>query len=206
MVILKEIPMARPQSYTKIAILLHWLIALMIIVQLAVGLVMGEEDLWEPMVRGQLYAFHKATGMMVIVLTLIRILWRVLNPPPALPDGMKNWEIFAVKATHGLFYILLLAIPLSGWALVTAAGRGPVDIFGIFGWPDMPILSALETKGNYREQISEIHKYLAYGMIGLLALHIGAALKHHFINKDTVLVRMIPFLKKCCGECKTDQK
>jgi cytochrome b561 len=198
--------MTRSDSYTKTAVFLHWLIALMIIAQLGVGLLMGEEGLWEPAMRGQLYAFHKATGMLVIVLTVIRIVWRLINPPPALPNGMASWEVFASKATHGLFYLLLLAIPLSGWALVTAAGRGPVDMFGIFGWPDMPILSSVTNKKEYAESISEIHELLAYGMMGLLALHIGAALKHHFINKDGVLMRMIPFCKQCCGHCKTDQK
>jgi cytochrome b561 len=196
--------MTRSDSYTKTAIFLHWLIALMIIAQLSVGLVMGEEDLWEPAMRGQLYAFHKATGMLVIILTLVRIGWRLVNPPPALPDTLKPWERVAVKISHGSFYFLLLLIPLSGWALVTAAGRGPIDIFGIFQWGDMPILSSMPNKGELRESISEIHELLAYGMIGLLALHIGAALKHHFIHKDGVLMRMLPFCKKCCGHCKTD--
>lgn len=188
--------MTSRDTYTMTAILLHWLIALMIVAQLGVGLVMGEEGLWAPEVRGQLYGFHKAMGMMVIIFTVIRILWRFLNPPPALPAGMKPWEIFAVKATHALFYVLLLAIPLSGWALVTAAGRGPIDIFGLFAWPDMPLLSSVVNKGEFREPISEFHEIMAFGMMGLIGLHIAAALKHHLINKDNVLTRMLPFLKQ----------
>jgi cytochrome b561 len=188
--------MASNVTYTKTAILLHWVIALMILAQLGVGLVMGEKDMWAPEIQGQLYGFHKALGMLVIVLTVARIVWRFINPPPALPSGMKIWEIFAVKITHGLFYILLLAIPLSGWALVTAAGRGPIDIFGVFAWPDMPVLSTMANKGDLREAISETHELMAYGMMALMGLHIAAGLKHHFINKDNVLTRMLPFLKQ----------
>ena len=188
--------MASNQTYTKTAILLHWIIALMIVAQFGVGLVMGEKDMWEPVVQGQLYGFHKALGMLVIVLTLVRIGWRLINPPPALPTGMKNWEVMAVKVTHGLFYVLLLAIPVSGWALVTAAGRGPIDIFGVFAWPDMPVLSAIENKGDFRESISETHEIMAYGMLALLGLHIAAGFKNHFVYKDNVFTRMLAFFKQ----------
>jgi cytochrome b561 len=188
--------MIRSLSYTKTAICLHWVIGLMIIAMLGVGLVMGEEGMWTPEMRGQLYGFHKGLGMIIIVLTLIRILWRFMNPPPALPAGMKPWEIFAVKATHFLFYGLLIILPLSGWAMSTAAGRAPIDIFGIFEWPAMPILSSMGEQKELARSISDAHGLLAYAMIGLLGLHVAAALKHHFINKDNVLTRMLPFLKQ----------
>ena len=178
--------------YTKTAILLHWIIAIMIIAQLGVALVMGEESMWTPEMRGQLYGFHKALGMTVIVMTLVRIAWRLLNPAPALPAGMKTWEIFAVKATHFLFYVLLLAIPMSGWVLVTAAGRGPIDMFGLFAWPNLP---GVAVNKEFAHEVGDMHELMGYAMLALVGLHIAAALKHHFINKDNVLTRMLPFLK-----------
>ena len=178
--------------YTKTAILLHWIIALMIIAQLGVALVMGDETMWTPEMRGQLYGFHKALGMSVIVMTLVRIAWRLMNPAPALPAGMKSWEIFAVKATHGLFYVLLLAIPLSGWLLVTYAGRGPIDMFGLFAWPDIP---GVGVNKDMAHEVGDIHELMGYTMLVLIGLHVAAALKHHFVNKDNVLTRMLPFLK-----------
>ena len=197
--------MTDTKTYTKVAVILHWLIGLIIIGLLALGLVMGEEDLWSKEVQGQLYGLHKAFGMTVIALTVVRILWRLMNPPPALPATMKPIELTISKLTHFAFYALMLGIPMTGWALTTAAGYAPINIFGIFSWPAMPILADHGTQKELAEQIGEIHELLAYGMMGLLALHIGAALKHQFIDKDGLLWRMIPVCKKCCGSCKTDK-
>lgn len=191
-------------TYTKTAIILHWLIALMIIGLLGLGLVMGEEGLFPDQTKFMLYGIHKATGLMVIVLTVIRIMWRLMNPPPSYPSTMKPYETTILKLAHFGFYALMLAIPLSGWALTTAAGYAPISIYGIFNWPALPgITAATPMDKEFVHSIGEIHETLAWGMIGLLGLHIAAALKHQFIDKDNILKRM-SLCTHCCGACKTE--
>lgn len=179
--------------YTRVAILLHWLIALFIVTLLALGLTM--EDL--PIdIRRQAYQFHKSLGLTVLVLTFVRIFWRLTHKAPALPDGMKPWEKFAAHAVHFGLYFIMLALPLSGWAMVSSSSRGyATEFFGLFDWPHISFLTTLENKKEVSHSFGEAHEVLANITIALLVLHVGAALKHHIINRDGVLVRMLPFLK-----------
>lgn len=183
-------------SYTKTAIFLHWAIALLIVAALLIGLVMGEDDLLPREARVTAFQLHKSLGFSVLGLLIIRIFWRLTHKVPELPAGMKPVEVKISKLTHGLLYLLMLAVPLVGWAVVSSSPYGIPSIwFGLFEIPHLPILSALENKAEISESFGEVHETLAWGLLALVGLHAAAALKHHFIEKDDVLTRMLPFLK-----------
>ncbi len=182
--------------YTKVAITLHWLIALSIIGLLVVGLLMSEDDLLPQEMRFKAYQLHKSFGLSVLVLSVVRLGWRLGHKPPALPAEMPAWEAFAARATHWAFYFLMFALPLSGWALVsTSSFSFPTMWFGLFEWPHLPLGSTPEAKEQINGFVSESHEIMAYLMMALLGLHVGAALKHHFWNRDDVLTHMVPVLK-----------
>ncbi len=183
-------------KYTKVAILLHWLIGFSIIALLIVGLVMSEEDLLPMNLRFAAFQLHKSLGLTVLILSVFRLIWRLTHTPPALPEGMNTFEILAAKATHIVFYILMLGLPLTGWIIVSTSARDiPTIWFGLFQWPHLPILVGDPSRGDFSKSIGEVHESLAWIAIALIILHVGAALKHQFINKDNLLSRMIPFIK-----------
>jgi cytochrome b561 len=185
----------RSNHYTRVAIALHWLSALAIIGLLLAGLWMTDA-IRDPATKNfafEVYQWHKSLGLLLLVLTLARLTWRLMNPPPPLPPGMSRFERTAASLTHIAFYALLLAMPLAGWAMVSASPFGlPTMIFGLFEWPHLPVLAGLEDKKPVEAVFKSAHKFMGFGLMGLLALHVGAALKHHFINRDTVLARMLP--------------
>jgi cytochrome b561 len=177
--------------YSGVAIALHWLIAAAIVAQLAVGLwmVRAMQQLDSRMAAFQAYQWHKSLGLTILVLSLARLGWRLAHPPPALPDTVTRFERIAARSVHWLLYALTIAIPLIGWAMVSASPlQIPTLIFGWFQWPHLPWFSA-----SVEPALKSAHRWAAYLMIGLLVLHIAAALKHHFVNRDGVLRRMLPF-------------
>lgn len=179
--------------YTKVAIWLHWLIAGLLVGLIFVGWNMGDAP---REVRFQIYQMHKTFGILVLLLTLARILWRLMNPPPPEPL-MPGWQKAAAGATHVLFYGLMLALPLSGWAYVSASPAGvPTLLFGqaFLQWPHMPFFAdmALEARKALAGNIENAHGAMAWGVLGLLGLHVLAALKHQFIDRDRLLARMAP--------------
>ncbi len=178
--------------YTRVAILLHWLIGLSIIALLALGLIM--EDLPKTY-RIEAFMIHKSLGLTVLVLSVVRLFWRLTHKVPDLPETMKKWEKFTAHAVHAALYFLMIALPFTGWALVSSSPRGfPTIWFGLFEWPHLPVLSEIVNKKEVSDSFGEVHETLAWIAIFLIAAHIGAALKHHFINRDNVLTRMLPFL------------
>jgi cytochrome b561 len=181
--------------YTGVAIGLHWLIAALIVGQILGGWVMTDEA--TPRAQAfQMFQLHKSFGFTILALSLVRLVWRFAHPPPALPPGMKGWEIAAARLTHVGFYALMIGIPLSGWVLVSTAPYSVTTLwFGLFEVPKLPFLPDLEGKKAVNEAAESAHSALAWATIVLLGLHVGAALKHHFIDKDGVLARMLPFLK-----------
>ena len=182
--------------YNAVAKTLHWLMALAIIALIVVGKVMADMSPADPM-KFQLYQLHKSAGFTLLALALVRIGWRLLHTPPALPDGMHRWERLAAGSTHVAFYVLMVAIPVSGWVMASSSSSGvPTLWFNLFEVPAIPGLPEGERLEDVHEASVELHELLANLTILLLLLHIGAALKHHFWNRDDVLRRMLPFQRQ----------
>lgn len=179
------IPAAR---YSRGAIVLHWLVAVLIMLNFAAAWV--SEDMSKPD-RAMIMGYHKAIGITILLLTLLMIVWRVAHRPPALADTLKAWEAALARVTHAAFYFLLLAIPLAGWAMVSAFGKGKgVSIFGLFTMPALPVAHDKPTA----EMFYEMHEVLATLMLVLFVLHVVGALKHHFIDKDGTMRRVVPWI------------
>lgn len=176
------------ERYNKVAVFLHWTIALLIIGMIAVGLTMGGYPIKYKFLA---YNLHKSFGITILVLSIFRLYWRLTHRAPALPDHMPLWERLAANASHYAFYFLIIAMPLSGWIMVSADAKFPTVFFSLFEVPQFPLPAAYDTSATH-EQFEWLHYWLAMGTLGLLALHMGAALKHHFINHDAVLRRMLP--------------
>lgn len=173
--------------YSRGAIILHWLIALLIIGNFVGAWVSEDLPRDERMV---MMAYHKATGVVILLLTLVRIGWRLLNPPPAMLTTLKPWEVGLARITHGLFYVLMLAVPLAGLGLHSAFGKGaPVSLFGLVDFPALPVGTDKPTIGLFHE----LHEVTATAMLVLFVLHVAAALKHQFIDRDGTTARMLPF-------------
>lgn len=168
------------QRYNKLARLLHWSIALLVLANLASGLL--HEPL-EGVVR--LIPLHKSIGITVLALTLARIAWRFTWRAPPHPAGTTRFEAGAAKGVHALFYGLMLAMPLSGW-VIASAGKYPLTWFGL---ADLPKL-AVTRDGPAYLLAHEAHELLGWLFLALAVLHVAAALRHHFVLRDDVLTRM----------------
>lgn len=195
------------QRYTAVAIVLHWAIAAAILFMIPLGFWMHgrveDGDISAEVFRA--FQLHKSIGLTVLALSLVRLGWRLINPPPPLPEHMPGWERFIAKATHWAFYTLMIGLPLSGWLYVSTGwsihDEAPLPVathwFGLF---QVPALFGLNTADEgLREAAAEsaftAHWVLAYAAIGLAVLHVLAALKHHVFDKDEVLAHMVPGLR-----------
>jgi cytochrome b561 len=176
-----------PRRYSAVAQGFHWIIAGLIVTQFTLAWM--ADDLPLGMHKLALLARHKSFGMTVLMLAVLRLLWRLFNRPPELPAGMSKVEAILAKSTHILFYILLFAMPLTGW-LMSSAKNYSVSWFGRFTWPDL-----IGQNERAFELLKTTHQTLSWLLFALATLHILAALKHHFWNKDDVLRRMLPFTK-----------
>jgi len=174
--------------YSTVAIVLHWLLGISIFAMFAIGIYMS--DLPFSPLRLKLYNYHKWAGITFLILSVLRLVWRLLNKPPALPksieQAMPNWQTKVYHATHYALYALFFAVPLIGWAYSSAAGF-PIVLFGLLPLPDFVAVDK-----EFAKQIKELHEISAFALMGLAVLHIGAALKHHFIDKDGLVSRMLP--------------
>lgn len=180
------------RRYNGVAMILHWLMAFFIISMLVIGKIMVDLPRDDPD-KFAFYQSHKSVGLTILVLTLFRIVWRLMHKAPALPTDMPRWEQIAAKATQGLLYVLMIALPLTGWANVSTSTSGiPTLWFGLF---EVPALPGLAGNRDTHELAEGAHELLGNIAILLLLLHVGAALKHHFWDKDDVLKSMIPFLR-----------
>lgn len=168
--------------YGIIAILFHWLMALIIIGLLGLGLYMVQLPI--SLEKLKLYGWHKEYGLLILALVILRLIWRLINATPRL--NLVLLEKFAARGMHWTFYFFMIAIPLTGWLITSAAGL-PASFFGLMVLPDL-----VSPNENLRLLFQEVHKWLAYGLIAAIVLHTSAALKHHFINKDDILRRMWP--------------
>jgi cytochrome b561 len=175
-----------PAAYTGVAIALHWIIAAVIFCTFVLGLYMSALPV-SP-IKLRLYSYHKWIGVTIFMLVLIRVAWRLTHRPPPLPS-MPAWQHAAASASHGLLYLLTLAVPLVGWLFSSASGFQTV-YFGLVPLPDLI--------GKHRETaelFKAAHWYLNLTMLTVVVLHVVAALKHHYVDRDHVLARMLPAIR-----------
>ncbi|MEY4139547.1 MAG: hypothetical protein RLZZ371_1729 [Pseudomonadota bacterium] len=181
-------PKQQPKRYSAVAIALHWLLALVILTMFVVGIYMT--DLPFSPLRLKLYNWHKWAGISFLALTLLRLLWRVTHQPPALPatieQAMPSWQTRAYHATHHVMYALFFVVPLVGWAYSSAAGF-PIVLFGQLPLPDL-----LHANKELAEMVKPWHEFSALTLVALAGLHIAAAVKHQWVDRDGLLTRMLP--------------
>ena len=180
--------MTTATRYTKTAIALHWLAALLIFTTFPLGVYMHELAL-SPF-KLKLVSYHKWIGVTIFLLTVLRLAWRATHIPPPPPQTIPLWQQRAAHGLHLLLYLLLLVIPLSGWLMSSARGV-PVIYLGLVQLPDL--VAKDKALGDL---LTETHEALNFGLLVLVGMHIAAALKHHFIEHDATLRRMLPFLKE----------
>ncbi len=172
------------QRYGSVAQVLHWVMALLIIIMIVLGLYMVRLPINATKLK--LYGYHKALGVLVLMLACLRLSWRLINQNPRLPNEMPTWQKLAAHGVHYAFYFFMFALPLTGWMLSSASGL-PVSFFGLFLLPDL-----ISPNEHWRFLLQTAHQWLGYGLLLALCAHVGAALQHHFINKDDILKRMLP--------------
>lgn len=176
------------QRYTSVAMVLHWVLAIAILTAFGVGLYVSGLP-FSPR-KLQLINWHKWAGVTILVLSLARLLWRLSHRPPALPPvvqrSMPGWQMAAYHAVHHAMYLLFFIVPLAGWAYSSAKGF-PVVWFGVLPLPDLVARDEALAK-----VLRQVHELSAFGLVGLVLLHVAAALKHHFVDRDGLLRRMLP--------------
>ncbi len=169
--------------YNGVSKTLHWVIALLAFSQLA----MGKFFEVEADESGSLFGWHTALGLLVLALMVVRLGWRITHTVPALPRNTPGWQQVAAKATHMAFYVLLIALPITGWLLASVEGD-PVSFFGWFTVPALPLPGGEASE----DLIEEAHKLLGNVLLVLAGIHVLAGLKHYYIDRDDVLRRMMP--------------
>lgn len=175
------------EKYTPTAIALHWIVAVLILGNLAFGLYMVELPLSPTKLK--YYSWHKWNGVTIFLLVAVRLLWRLSHPVPALPASMPRWEMRAAHASHALLYVLFFAAPISGWLFSSASGFQTVYLGAV------PIPDLLGKNKELAEALKIVHRSMNYTMGAIIAVHAAAAIKHHVHDADDVLTRMLPFLK-----------
>ena len=187
----READPGAPSRYTRVAVWLHWIIAALILAQLVGGIVMHKLPN-SVSFKFEAYQMHKSFGLTVLALSLVRLAWRLTHRPPAVLPTHERWERVLARITHVAFYALMILVPLAGWAMISNSALpsplflSPVDI------PKLPI-------GGSVDLWAEVHEVLAFAMIGLLALHVVGALKHHYKDRDGTLARMATWVRKPMG-------
>ncbi len=180
------------ERYGTVAQGFHWIVAVLVIGLLGLGLYMETLDPLPSTFK--IYALHKSLGIVVLTLAVLRLVWKIANPHPHALPTHKEWERFLAKLVHLFLYFAIIAMPLSGWIMSSAKGF-PVNLFGIEG---LTLPNLVSTNKDVAEAAEEFHEIIAYSLIVVIGLHFAGALKHHVIDKDGTLRRMIP-----CG-CKKD--
>jgi cytochrome b561 len=171
--------------YTRTAIAFHWIIAILIVASFALGLYMVELKL-SP-IKLKLYSYHKWLGVTIWLLVVLRLAWRATHRPPPLP-AMPAWQRHAATVVHWLLYMLLLVIPISGWLFSSASGF-PVVYFELLRLPDL-----VAKDKALAAVLQEVHETLNYILLTVVIVHVVAAVKHHLVDRDPVLHRMLPLL------------
>lgn len=175
-----------------VAVTLHWLVALLFLFMLAIGVTMTRLSLTDPLTF-PLFQLHKSIGVTIFALVVLRVAWRAGNGPPPLPATLKPYERALARATHWGLYAALLLMPLTGWVIVSASPLGiPTVLYGVLPLPHIGFVAAHPDKAAIETAASWVHAVIATVAAILVALHVAAALWHHFIRRDDVLTRMLP--------------
>ena len=172
--------------YSGMAILLHWLTALLLIGSFSAGLYMVDMK-FSPQ-KLTLFSYHKWIGVSVFCLVMVRLLWRLGHRPPPLPAWMPAWQVAASRVSHALLYVFLLATPVSGWLYSSAAGVPTVP----FGLAMLQLPDVVNKDGGLALTLKFVHMAINYSLGALICLHVAAALKHLLINRDGIMSRMLP--------------
>ncbi len=185
------------ERYNTVAMILHWLIAALLIAN--IGLAWYFNTL-TGLNRAGPMQIHKSIGITVLILSLLRLAWRFISPPPPLPASMAPWERLAAHTVYILFYGVMIGMPLSGWAMSSASrliAVYPITLFGLVHWPAIGPLTTLppDQMKAAHQAFETTHGLLAKLAYVLIVLHVGAALRHQFLKKDDVVGRMIYFLR-----------
>lgn len=178
--------MTASTRYTRTAIALHWLIALLIIATFFLGLTMVDMPGITP-TKLKYFNWHKWMGVTVLALAVLRLLWRLTHAAPSLPETMAKWQRLAAECGHLGLYALMFAVPLSGYFYSLAAGFKVVYL-GLF---PLPVL--IDKNPDLKPILETLHQVLAWGLAALVTVHVLAALKHHFVDRDDILKRMLPW-------------
>ena len=187
------------RTYTRGAIFFHWTIAVLILTNIALGLL---HDPVGGSAGALMIGLHKPIGITVLALTLGRIAGRLTHRPPPLPVTVRPWERGLAHATHFLFYLLMLALPITGWLFVSYGARKyPIEFFGLGHVPWLPVAQDKAAA----HILNERHETLAWIAVALFALHLAGAVKHHFLDKDDTVARMLPWLGFRGSVLKTDE-
>ncbi|MGI4778059.1 MAG: cytochrome b [Janthinobacterium lividum] len=180
--------------YTRPAIILHWLIAMLMAVNVALILLVERfpEDWVRPVVDT-----HKSVGITVLGLVLLRILWRLTHRPPAMPSSYGRSERFGAHAVHAVLYLLMVLLPLSGWMHDSAwkdAPTHPMQLFGLVPWPRLGWIMSVDTgtKEMLHTAFGDLHAWAGYVLYAMFALHVAGALKHQWFDGERELQRMLP--------------
>ena len=171
-------------SWGAPAKLFHWVMAVLIGAQIALGLMAAAWRLSPAKI--ELFFWHKSTGMLILLLAALRIVWRLTNPTPALPSGMPAWERAAARSSHLLLYLLMAALPISGW-IVNSASNIPFRIFCL-----VPLPAIVAPDKAVADLAARVHGGLFVLLALVLAAHVAAALRHHIVKRNNVLARMLP--------------
>ncbi len=191
-------PVVDQRRYNAVAMSLHWLIAALILTNIGLAWYFNTLTGLPKIPPIQL---HKSIGITVLILSLARLGWRLAVPPPPLAASVARWERLAAGSVYVLFYVVMIGMPLSGWALSSASRViqiYPITLYGVVKWPAIAPLTQLppaEMKAAHAAFVTT-HELLAKLAYGLIVLHVGAALRHQFLKRDAVLSRMVPFIQR----------
>lgn len=171
-------------KYGAVAKSFHWLMALLVIGLLCIGFYMTNAE--KTLSVFKLYGLHKSIGVTVLALVVVRLLWRLINVTPPLPESMPSWQKLAAHLSHVALYGLMFAMPMIGWLMSSAAGF-TISVFGLFSMPNL-----IAPDKEFFETLRFLHWLGAWSFVVVISTHVTAALYHHFFHRDTVLLRMLP--------------
>ena len=184
-----------PSRYDVVAMTLHWVIALLIVLDFALAISFSRFNPGEALYLPSAYALHMSTGLCVLAVSVVRVLWRLMHTHPPLPDMARALRWLA-RTSHLLLYVFMLAAPLSGW-FVLSLRRQTTSVFGLFSWawPTIPAIATMTRAERqlYHDSVLPLHVWLSCLGISLVVVHVMAALYHHIYRRDDVLTRMLPW-------------